>query len=293
MSTQAFQKGTTSVSNKNPDGTKCNWWCRKKSKLLGVLVGLVTGGPVVAIIAASSLLSNEGDDTAWNDSALFRTYSTDIPLTVTEETKLDALIDSYFIPFYNALVLKVDGAIVTKAAFRTSGNPVIANVNEVRKQIAILKVWLQHTTTHPPVGYTQNMLLARNGFINEQLEVLEKAIADYLASKNVTAAAVKTSVAVGSVANTYGMVYNWQSKGLTANYNKINETEVIQDLHSDPVDIIITDEIAEAIQTVTPTNSNQQQPTGSSTGGKIMKVSVIALISFLIGKAASSKKKSK
>lgn len=273
--------GSTSTS------TPCKtWWCRKKRKILGVVLALATGGPVAAIIAAASLLTNEGDNetTDWFNRSL-------LSLEVPQGSVLDGFIDNQFAPFFAKMVGLVDAAILSvNNTGATMSNPVIVNINIVTKQIAILRVWLDHTTVNPPRGFTAEMIATRNKLVNDHLQVLEESIATYLSSKNFAPNTVMKTIGVDTETNTYGMVYPWYQKGITASYKEIIATEVVQNLGSDPVSIEVTQVVADAINEV----SGTQQPANSSAGGKIVKTLVVLGLGFLIGKAAtSSKKKSK
>jgi len=221
------------------------WWRRNREKIIGGILGMAIGGPVGMLVgaAASAYLFGE-------DGIFARTY--DIPLTLEEETKLDIFVEGKFLPFYKSLIQLLDGSIVSPAARSTiQDNPVITNVNQLRKQIAILKKWLAVTTFNLPAGYSNNMVQARNAFVNEQLDILENSIAQYLTSKNVTALPTKQTVYVDQETETFGMNYRWSRSGITTYYAKLSASEIFEDLSSDPVEVIIPDVVIETIETAT------------------------------------------
>jgi len=270
---------------------RCNWFCRNRNKILGIVAATIAGGPIAGLIALGGALLSEG--------GMNRTY--EVALTGDEETKLDRFIDTKFLPFYEQLLTMVDGAIVSQTQRGTVlASPVIINVNQVRKQIAILKVWLADTTQHRPIGFTSNMAIARNSFIHEQLEILDNAITDYLASRNVTALPTKQVVYIDSERETFGMEYTWSTRGITTTYAKLDEATIVEDLSSDPVEIVIPDTVIDAIETATggtttTTNTNQQsansQPPAKSSSNIFWKLLAVAGISFAIAKSTGKSSK--
>jgi len=263
------------------------WWQRNRIKIFGALV---TGGPVAAIMTLALSFFEEVNAA--------RAYA--IELTEEEEVLLDHYVDTKFIPFFNTLMQMVDGAIISQTQRSTIiANPVITNVNTVRKQIAILKKWLAHTTQYRPKGYTGNMIMARNGFVNEQLDALEAAITEYLASRNVTALPTKQVIYIDSERETFGMEYTWSTRGITTTYAKLDEATIVEDLSSDPVEIVIPDTVIDAIETATggttTTNTNQQpansQPPAKSSSNIFWKLLAVAGISFAIAKSTGKSSK--
>jgi len=255
------------------DANGLNWWQRNRKKIFATVAAFAVGGPIAAaLVIIEEFLNGNG---------FARTYET--PLTSQEEIALDSFIDNKFIPFFNRIITLVDGAIInTDTTSRTLGNPVIVNINTARKQIAILKKWLQHTTTYPPTGYTANMIEARNGFINEHLDILNKAITDYLVSKNVTTTGYPETIDVIAQRETFGMNYTWATSRITTVYSKLNEAQVVQNLTTDPVEIVIPDVVADAIQTVSTATNNT--PTAKSSSNIFWKAAAVVGIAVAIFK---------
>lgn len=181
-----------------------DWWRRNRRKILiglGALIGGVIGAAVSAVVTI--VVDNPPDE---------QQRTADFDLSPSETSILDRWVEQYFMPFYNALIGLLDGAISS----RQSGAVFIEKVNEVNKHMAILRAYLNQQTES---NYTSAMYQARRLITQEFLDILETEVINYTARHLPNTRYELEPILASETQLAYGMVYTW-ADSVSISYQK-------------------------------------------------------------------------
>lgn len=150
-----------------------------------------------------------------------------VALTDWEAKTLDTWIDEKFTPFFTAQAKKIGASVEGLLAARPIPNTIynaaqtalIQNVNEVRRAMAILSAM---TLPEFFPDWNDDMVKARNGFVDDRLKKLENAILMQLNNSGIINPSILISREEASaVTNLDGIQLFWNGKVVTTTYGRI------------------------------------------------------------------------
>ena len=247
-------------------GKFADWFKKNWKNCIKVACGFAIGGPIGGALALLGIFLSKPKGTQVNTGTTneFGTIVLDFPLSAFELHRLNAYVDQQFIPFLRELVSSIDAEIIdfdvdgngSLNSSHTGGNNVIVGINKCRKNQAILRAYLKDTTprlvkegndekravyTDGVLGFSPNMIMARNQLVIGIMDKLDEAINIYLTDNNIPQSITNPNFLASETREMYSMNFDWNSVVETT-YEKLDEFIVVQDLSETPTDNTVTDE---------------------------------------------------